>query len=287
MDIIQSISSVRQMVDHARRSKCRVVLVPTMGYFHEGHLELMRVARRLADEGAASHGLVIVSNFVNPTQFGPNEDYARYPRDLDRDATMAGEVGVDAMFCPSVSEMYPREGMFQIDVGPMGKVLCGTDRPTHFNGVATVVLKLFNIVAPDHAIFGWKDAQQLLILKRLARDFDLTLRLHGVETWREADGLAMSSRNVFLTDAERASAPMLQRELRRLMAAVVEDATPLADAIAQLRSAIGAEPLASLVYVEARRMSDLTLIDTYEPGNTLVALACRFSRTRLIDNIRF
>jgi len=286
MQLIHTIAQTRSLVSTARAAGGTVVLVPTMGFFHEGHLDLMRFARALANERAKG-GLVLVSNFVNPTQFGPNEDLKNYPRDLGRDARMAEGVGADAMFCPAPEEMYPAGYLTSVRVGDMGRVLCGADRPTHFDGVATVVLKLFNIVEPDHAIFGWKDAQQFLILKRMARDLDLRVRLHGVETRREEDGLAMSSRNVYLAPEERAAAPILRRELLRLGDSIARGMADLPAALESLRAALAAEPTAKLVYAEARRMSDLEPLDSWEPGNTLVALACRFGKARLIDNVRF
>ena len=188
-------------------------LVPTMGYLHEGHLELMRRARERC-------GIVVASVFVNPTQFGPNEDLARYPRDLERDARLAAEVGVDVIFNPPVEEMYPPGYCTYVDVERITENMCGASRPGHFRGVATVVTKLFNIVRPDAAFFGQKDAQQALVIRRMAADLNMDLEIVTVPTVREPDGLAMSSRNVYLDPEQRRAALVLAGSLDRAVEAV-------------------------------------------------------------------
>ncbi|MEJ5296040.1 MAG: pantoate--beta-alanine ligase, partial [Fimbriimonadales bacterium] len=207
MQILKTIAEVRQWVQECRRAGEAVHFVPTMGYFHEGHLSLMRRAK-------ADGGRVIVSLFVNPLQFGPQEDFERYPRDFERDRAMAESVGVDAMFVPEASEMYPPDFQTQVRVQRLSQPLCGRSRPGHFEGVATVVLKLFHIVTPDRAYFGEKDYQQLRIIQQLVRDLNLTVEIVPCPIVREPDGLAMSSRNVYLTPEERAAATVLYRSLQ-------------------------------------------------------------------------
>lgn len=283
METATTIAAMRAATDAARRDGRAIALVPTMGYFHDGHLGLIHRAREIA----RPDGLVVVSNFVNPTQFGPGEDLERYPRDLARDESLAAEAGADVMFVPSAAEIYPDGYATTVSVGRLGETLCGADRPGHFDGVATVVLKLFQIVRPATAVFGWKDAQQLVVVRRMAADLHTDVAVEGLETVREADGLAMSSRNVFLTPDERAAAPMLRRELLKARDAVAERGATPAKAVAALREALSAAPLGRLQYAEAVRLSDLQPLDRHEAGDSMIALAYRFSAARLIDNIRF
>ncbi len=208
MELITDIAAMRSWCAAARRAGGRIALVPTMGYFHAGHLALMDRARSLADR-------VVVSLFVNPLQFGPTEDLDRYPRDLERDQRLAGERGVDVLFAPAVEEMYPSETATRVVVGELGTRLCGASRPGHFDGVATVVAKLFHIVGPDVAVFGEKDFQQLVILRRMAADLDFPVTIVGHPVVREPDGLAMSSRNTYLSPEERRRAAAISRGLRR------------------------------------------------------------------------
>jgi pantoate--beta-alanine ligase len=252
-----------------------VAFVPTMGALHDGHLSLVRLARGVAD-------LVIMSIFVNPLQFGPNDDYARYPRTLDADLAKAEEAGVDIVFTPTVSEIYPSGRQISIDAGAIGSVLEGAVRPGHFNGVLTVVLKLLNIVRPDIAVFGRKDAQQLFCVRRMVLDLNVDVDIVGAPIVREPDGLAMSSRNRFLSPAERTSALVLSAALK----AAELEATP-ADALAAaervLAKAIATDEIALdyVTVVNAATMAPVT--DDYR-GAALALVAARVGGTRLIDN---
>lgn len=277
MQILRTIAEVRQWVQECRRAGEAVHFVPTMGYFHEGHLSLMRRAK-------ADGGRVMVSLFVNPLQFGPQEDFERYPRDFERDRAMAESVGVDAMFVPEASEMYPPDFQTQVRVQRLSQPLCGRSRPGHFEGVATVVLKLFNIVTPDRAYFGEKDYQQLRIIQQLVRDLNLTVEIVPCPIVREPDGLAMSSRNVYLTPEERAAATVLYRSLtwaQEQVAQGVRDANALRE---QVRAQIAETPYARIDYVEivdAETLESLEVID--RPAR--LAVAAYFGKARLIDNI--
>lgn len=276
MLIYHKITEIRAFVRQARAGGRCVGFVPTMGYLHEGHLELMRRAKERC-------GTVVASIFVNPAQFGPTEDFARYPRDLERDARLAEGAGVDAIFNPSVEEMYPPGYCTCVDVERLTGKLCGLSRPGHFRGVATVVTKLFNIVQPDCAFFGQKDAQQVLVIKRMATDLDLDLEVITVPTVREADGLAMSSRNVYLEPEQRRAALVLSRSLRRAQEAVLageRDAAAIRQLVVEL---IKAEPLAEIDYVELYSHPELEPVIRME-GQVLLALAVKIGRTRLIDN---
>lgn len=247
-----------------------------MGYLHQGHAALMTAARATCD-------LVVVSIFVNPTQFGPNEDLARYPRDLERDMAICREAGVDAIFHPSVAEMYPEQSVTWVDVDLLTNTLCGASRPGHFRGVATVVSKLFHIVQPHEAFFGQKDAQQVAVIQRMVRDLNMDVEIVPVETVREPDGLALSSRNVYLSETERAAALVLSRALRlarELAAAGERDAHLVRE---QMVNLINAEPLAQIDYVEVVDQATLQpLAELDRPA--LAALAVRIGSTRLIDN---
>ena len=276
MEILRTIDSVRQWVRAQRAQGRPIHFVPTMGYFHEGHLSLMRRAR---DDG----GAVIVSIFVNPLQFGPHEDLERYPRDFERDCQMAQPVGVDAIFAPEAAEMYPAGYQTEVRVQTLSQPLCGRSRPGHFEGVATVVLKLFNIVTPDRAYFGMKDYQQLRIIQQMVRDLNLPIEVVPCPIVREADGLAMSSRNVYLSPDERAAATVLYRSLQWAQgqyAAGERNAHILCDGVYRQ---IAAEPLARIDYVEVVDAETLQPIERLERP-ALVALAVFFGRARLIDN---
>jgi len=251
--------------------------VPTMGYLHQGHLALVRRAR-------AENPSVAVSIFVNPTQFGPKEDFARYPRDPERDLALLEKEGVDIVFMPSAEEMYPPGFDSWVEVGKLAERLEGAARPGHFRGVATVVAKLFNIVRPDRAYFGQKDAQQLLVIKRMVSDLDMGVEIMAVPTVREPDGLAMSSRNSYLNAEERRQAVVLYQALnlaQKLYADGERDAKAI---LKQMTALIGQQPLADIEYISIADAETLDELDTVKPP-ALVSMAVRFGRTRLIDNV--
>ena len=272
MRTVRTVAELREAIRAAERP---VGLVPTMGFFHEGHLSLMRRAR-------AESATVVVSLFVNPAQFAPGEDLEAYPRDEERDAALAEAEGVDILFAPPVEEVYPAGFSTTVDVGPVTEPLCGQSRPGHFQGVATVVAKLFNMVQPDVAYFGQKDAQQAIVIRRLVRDLDMPVRVDVTPTVREPDGLAMSSRNVYLDPAERARALAINRALRaaeELVASGERDANAVLDAAYGELTAAGITP----EYVELRSAEDLSPVERVN-GSTLLAVAARVGRARLIDN---
>jgi pantoate--beta-alanine ligase len=270
---------MQQASEQRRRSGKRIAFVPTMGYFHEGHLNLMREARRRGD-------WVVVSIYVNPTQFGPNEDFEAYPRDFDRDSRLAGLVGVDALFCPESRMMYPEGYQTYAEVERVTRNLCGLTRPGHFRGVTTVCLKLFHIVKPHLTVFGRKDFQQYVTIRRMVQDLNLDLDVVGIPTTREPDGLAMSSRNVYLHDGERVSALSLSRSLQ-LAEQLYESGERRAEAILQeVRGVIEACPHTRIDYAKicaTATLEDVGRID----GEAVLALAVWVGRTRLIDNHLF
>lgn len=275
MRIVRTIDELRRSLAPARRAGRTIGLVPTMGAFHAGHLSLMRRAVESCD-------VVVVSLFVNPTQFGPSEDLATYPRDEARDAELAADVGVDYLFAPSVDEMYPDGFATTVHVAGVTEMLEGAHRPGHFDGVATVVTKLLGIVWPDVAIFGQKDAQQALVIRRLVRDLNLPTRIEVVPTVREPDGLAMSSRNAYLTEQERPRALSLRRALdaaEALVAAGERDAAAIERAARAAFAEHGVEP----EYVALVATETLTPVDSIE-GEVLLAVAARVGNARLIDN---
>lgn len=255
----------------------RLGLVPTMGGLHQGHLDLVRIARRRCRR-------VVVSIFVNPTQFGPREDFARYPRDLARDCRMLESVGADVVFAPSVRQMYPDGYATYVEVERLTESLCGASRPGHFRGVATVVAKLLNIVRPHLAVFGRKDAQQAAVIGRMVRDLDLPVRLVIAATTREKDGLAMSSRNAYLSPAERAAAPALYRSLRLARQLIVRGERDARKVKGEVRRYIRSRTTGRIDYVEIVDGAELEPVRTVT-GTVLVALAVHFGRTRLIDNV--
>lgn len=277
MEIFSRIDPLRAYLREQRSHGASIGLVPTMGYFHEGHLSLMRSARQDND-------VVVVSLFVNPTQFGPNEDLERYPRDPQRDQRLAAEVGVDAIFAPPPEEMYPPGYATYVEVEKLSQGLCGQSRPGHFRGVATVVSKLFNIVQPDRAYFGQKDFQQQVIIRRMVRDLNFPLSIVTVPTVREPDGLAMSSRNAYLTPEERRSALALIRSLKAgeaLIRSGERQAQKVRQAVA---AALGSDPRVRIDYVEVRDPENLELVSTIQ-GDVLLAVAAFVGSTRLIDNL--
>lgn len=262
----------------ARSSRESVGLVPTMGYFHEGHLSLVRIGRKACD-------FLVVSIFVNPAQFGEDEDYESYPRDIDRDLQFLKKESVDAAFLPEVEEMYPEGFATHVDVESLGSVLCGSSRPGHFSGVATVVMKLLNIVRPDFAIFGEKDFQQAVVVRRMVSDLNLDTEIVTAPTVREQDGLAMSSRNSYLNEEERRDAVILYRSLlegRKMVASGTADASRVRLGV---RKMIEEKKTAAVDYVcvvHPETLRELERID----GEAVIAVAARFGRARLIDNIR-
>ncbi len=274
MIVITTVAEMAKARDLAERP---LGLVPTMGYLHEGHLTLARQARQ-------ETRTVVASIFVNPTQFGPAEDFASYPRDMQRDLDMLRSEGVDIVFAPTVDEMYPKGYSTYVDVEGVTKPLEGARRPGHFRGVATVVTKLFTIVRPDRSYFGQKDGQQVAVVKRMTQDLNLGTEIIIVPTVREPDGLAMSSRNVYLTPAERHAAPVLYRALcqaRELWEQGQRDANALRQEMVRL---VSNEPLAHIDYVsiaDATTLEELKHVDC----PAMVSLAVRFGRTHLIDNI--
>lgn len=277
MQIISGVGDMQSSAEEARRQGRRIAIVPTMGFLHHGHLSLMHEGRRRGD-------LLVVSIFVNPTQFGVGEDYETYPRDMERDQDLARQADVDVLFAPSAREMYPGHYQSYVSVEEVTRHLCGTSRPTHFRGVTTVVCKLFNIVKPHTAIFGEKDFQQLVVIKRMVTDLNLDVEIVGMPTYREADGLAMSSRNAYLTPSERTAALCLPRALKGA-AALFDQGERRADAIVQAaRKVITAEPLAGVDYItlcDTAELNNLELIDR----EAVLAVAVKIGKTRLIDNV--
>ena len=277
MKTFTTIAELRAAIAEHRRAGKSVGFVPTMGYLHVGHMELMRRAREEND-------IVVASIFVNPLQFGANEDLSKYPRDLARDQAMLDEGKVDYLFAPGVSDMYPRPMETVVDVPTLGSELEGSVRPGHFAGVATVVTKLFNIVQPDRAYFGEKDFQQLQIIRRMVDDLAQPVTVIGVPTVREADGLACSSRNVYLTAEERRAAAIVPKaldEAQRLVASGVSDVAALENAVTEFLSS---EPLARPEVVAVRDPETLETIETIGDQPVLLLLFVRFGTTKLLDN---
>ncbi|MDI3327314.1 MAG: pantoate--beta-alanine ligase [Alicyclobacillaceae bacterium] len=273
---VETSAELREWTAARRRAGDTVGLVPTMGYLHEGHLSLVREAKR---RGHA----VVMSIFVNPLQFGPNEDYDRYPRDLDRDRALAERVGVDLLFTPSVEEMYPEPLQVTLRVGSWADRLCGASRPGHFDGVVTVVAKLFHLVGPDEAFFGEKDFQQLRIVQRMVRDLNFPVAVVGCPTVREEDGLAMSSRNQYLNPEERRIASALPRALRAAQERAAEGERRSRTIIDQVEQQLRTAGLV-IDYVSIVGEEDLEPVETIDRPCRLLA-AVYVGKTRLIDNI--
>jgi len=248
-----------------------------MGFLHEGHLSLIREAKNRADH-------LVVSIFVNPLQFAPGEDLERYPADSVGDAAKCAALGCDVLFTPVKADLYPEGFQTRVQVGGLATRLCGASRAGHFDGVATVVLKLFGLVRPNVAVFGSKDFQQLQIIRRMVRDFDLSVDVVGMPIVREEDGLAMSSRNVYLSAAERQQALVLQRTLAAVQAWVDGGQHDVEALLAQARSLVKQQPLAEIDYLDIVDVEELTALDHLDSGSVLAALAVRFGGTRLIDN---
>lgn len=276
MKIVSTINEVREQVKEWKKEGNTIGFVPTMGYLHEGHASLIDAARK-------NNGKVVVSIFVNPIQFGPNEDLASYPRDLEHDAKLCEEHGVDLIFHPTPDEMYGDNFYTFVDMDVLTKELCGLSRPVHFRGVCTVVSKLFNIVTPDNAYFGQKDAQQLAIIKRMVKDLNMPLSIHGCPIIREEDGRAKSSRNTYLSPEERKAALVLSRSVFLGEKMVKEGERDCKKVIAAMTAEIEKEPLAKIDYVKIVDLSTMQQIDTIEHG-ILAAMAVYIGKTRLIDN---
>lgn len=277
MQIIKTIEELRPIVKAWKKEGLRVGLVPTMGYLHEGHKSLIVKA-------VSENDKVVVSDFVNPTQFGAGEDLASYPRDIDRDAAICEQAGADLIFHPEPEEMYFTDNCTFVDMDGLTKGLCGKTRPTHFRGVCTVVSKLFHIVSPDRAYFGQKDAQQLAVIRRMVRDLNFGIEIVGCPIVREADGLAMSSRNTYLNDEERKAALILHKSLMLGKEMIEQGECDVAQIKKAVINNIESEPLAKIDYVEIVNPDTMENIETIE-GTALIATAVYIGKTRLIDNV--
>lgn len=276
--IIETIKELRSFVSSYKREGKTIGFVPTMGFLHEGHLSLIRRAK-------ADNDIVVVSDFVNPTQFAPNEDFDSYPRDIERDEQLAKSAGADIIFYPSVSEMYPEGSSTFVEVeGDITKVLCGASRPSHFRGVTTVVAMLFNIVKAHKAYFGQKDAQQAAVLIQMVRDMHMDIELIVCPIVREEDGLAMSSRNTYLSDEERKQALILSQALKVAQAAFDGGEDSIASLKEIITNKINEMPLANIDYVSIYEYPSLKVINNIEE-KAIAAVAVKFGKTRLIDNI--
>ena len=277
LDTVTTIAELRERLGQARRAGQSVGLVPTMGYLHRGHATLV-------DKARAENDLVVTSVFVNPLQFGPKEDFARYPRDLDADRKLLAAHGADLVFAPSVEEMYPRPIVTHIEVEGLSARLEGERRPGHFRGVATVVGKLFNIVQPDRAYFGEKDYQQLQLIRRMVEDLSFPLEIVGVPTVRDIDGLALSSRNVYLSPEERAAAPVLSRSLAAAAELVGTGIVDPRKIEAAIRNVLAGEPLAEPDLVAVAEADTLDAVEPSAPPHAIaMMIAVRVGPTRLID----
>ncbi|RNF40483.1 pantoate--beta-alanine ligase [Planococcus salinus] len=270
MQTFTAVAELKKWVKEIKNSGQSIGLVPTMGFLHEGHLALVEKARKENDQ-------VVMSIFVNPAQFGPNEDFDRYPRDLKRDQELARNAGTAAIFAPSVTEMYPHESTISISAGTQAEKLCGAKRPGHFDGVLKAVTKLFHLTEADRAYFGQKDAQQLAIIESWVRDFNFPLDIRRVETVRETDGLAKSSRNVYLSEAERKEAPFLNKALELGKQKALKGENPLPDMADFLKKNISGK----IDYIE---LLDYPSLSADVKNEAILALAVQFEKARLIDN---
>ncbi len=279
MKILKTVSEIRKITAEWKKEGVSVGFVPTMGYLHEGHQSLIRKAREENDR-------VIVSIFVNPMQFGENEDFDSYPRDIERDSKICEEAGVDIIFNPEISEMYDEFFSSFVNMNTLPESLCGKSRPVHFKGVCTVVCKLFNIVSPDRAYFGQKDAQQLAIIKRMVCDLNFNIQIIGCPIVREADGLAKSSRNTYLSGEERKAAVVLSRSLKVGKELIEKGEKNALKIISAIENEINKEKLAKIDYVEIVDMNKLQSVDKIEK-TVLAAVAVYIGKTRLIDNFLY
>lgn len=274
--LVRRPDEMRELAEDRRRDGKRIAVVPTMGYLHAGHASLLRYARGHAD-------IVILTLFVNPTQFAPGEDLERYPRDEERDLALAEECHVDFVFAPATSDIYSREHDTTVRVAGLSEPLCGASRPGHFDGVATIVTKLFHITLPHMAVFGEKDFQQLAIIRRLAADLDFGVEIASVPIVRESDGLALSSRNSYLSPEERQQSIVLFQGLKAAQGRFAEGVTERAPLLAAARAVIRAAPLADIEYLDLRDATTLKRVENVDRPAVLAA-AVHFGRTRLIDN---
>jgi pantoate--beta-alanine ligase len=277
MIVVKEIAEMKDAVKEMKARGFTIGFVPTMGFLHKGHLSLVEECRKSA-------AVTVASIFVNPLQFGPKEDFRRYPRDLEKDARLLEREKVDYLFVPDDREMYPEGYKTTVEVRDLQDRLCGRSRPGHFKGVATVVLKLFNIIQPDIAFFGQKDAQQALILQKMVQDLDLDVKIRIMPIIREQDGLAMSSRNIYLSEKERQAALVLAESLKKAKLMFETGERRAAEIIGRMRDIIMKDPLATLDYVEIVDLDELNPVAVMD-RDVLVAVAVYFGRTRLIDNI--
>ncbi len=277
MKVANKIQNVRSSVKANRGGSKTIGLVPTMGALHIGHISLIQAARKQSD-------FIVVSIFVNPTQFGPNEDFDNYPRPIDDDLKICEQNGVDLVFAPTAAEMYPDENITWVTVEKLTDSLCGRSRPTHFQAVTTVCSKLFNIIQPDLAFFGQKDAQQVIVIKQMVADLNMSLKIITCPTVREPDGLAVSSRNKYLNDEERKAAPLLYKSLLKAEQLVKSGRKNTADIIAQMKSILSTSDLLQPDYIEIVDTRTLGHIESIN-GPVLIAVAVKLPSTRLIDNI--
>lgn len=276
MKIVNTIARMSTLIKMLKKEGKTIGFVPTMGYLHDGHLGLVKAAKKHTD-------VVVMSVFVNPAQFGPDEDFDRYPRDQKRDETMSAQAGVDVIFCPTVKDMYSEGYSTYVTVEGMSRVMCGASRPEHFRGVATVVAKLFGIVRPDIAYFGQKDAQQAAIIKKMAADLNMDIDIKVMPIVRENDGLAMSSRNIYLSESERRDAAVLYEALRKAEALVSAGERRVSVIKGEMRKMIEEKTAAKIDYIAIVNPADLKEPETITK-DALVALAVSFGKTRLIDN---
>ncbi|PHO07931.1 pantoate--beta-alanine ligase [Thermoanaerobacterium thermosaccharolyticum] len=277
MIVVEKIQDVRGIIKSQKKLNKKIGLVPTMGYLHDGHLSLIKKAKENSD-------FVCASIFVNPIQFGPNEDYNKYPRDIERDIKLLENQGCDLVFIPSVEEMYPNERLTTISVSKITDKLCGAYRPGHFDGVCTVVAKLFNIFTPDIAVFGQKDAQQVAVIKKMVEDLNIPVKIIASPIVRDEDGLALSSRNTYLSDEERRAALILNKSLKEAEKILIGGERSPEKVINTVRNILESEPLCKVQYVSCvhpNTLEDLTAIN----DKALIAIACYIGNTRLIDNL--
>lgn len=277
MKVTTTISETREQIRAWKKEGCTIGLVPTMGYLHEGHASLIKKCREENDK-------VVVSVFVNPTQFGPNEDLEDYPRDFERDCALCESIGADLIFHPEPEEMYQNACAY-VNIETLSSTLCGKTRPIHFRGVCTVVSKLFNIVTPDNAYFGQKDAQQLAIIKKMVKDLNFDIRIVGCPIIRESDGLAKSSRNTYLNPQERQAALCLSRAVKKGQE-IIQKGCSSESVLCEMRKFVEAEPLSKIDYISIVDALTMQPVETVEQ-DVLVAMAVYIGKTRLIDNFSY